>query len=191
MMNTTIDGVRNRNVPSQVGNSGINLTTPITPPVTTNVSSASKSTGVTANIPNASQSTGRVVNSKGRSKGFGRGGVGRGRGNNIAASPAVYTPNNESTRQPHHPKRPRLNGLGCYINEQTGLARAAVIVPPAHFKHAFQPIDLGFKPPELKWKGKNVVITKQLQQEQAQMTMQNRRSAQQSADNVRHSSTAP
>ncbi|EEF28981.1 conserved hypothetical protein [Ricinus communis] len=86
-------------------------------------------------------------------------------------------------------------GLRCYIDEQIGYASgqssSRVIIPPIHFKHVSQSVDLGFKPLGLKWKGKNAVTTRQLQQEQAQMAMQNRRSAQQSVDNVRHSSTTP
>ncbi|XP_059289844.1 uncharacterized protein LOC132043355 [Lycium ferocissimum] len=69
-------------------------------------------------------------------------------------------------------KRPKNAGLGCYINPTTG---RTVINPGSSSERVVRHgtmrdsnavnIDLGFKPPSLKFKGKSVVTTTQLQQQ--------------------------
>ncbi|KAH0726652.1 hypothetical protein KY285_002366 [Solanum tuberosum] len=106
---------------------------------------------------------------RGRGKGMGRGGddtstvtggqkTGRGRGRKGAST---STGGN---------KRPKTVGFGIYTDDISGRqtlnpgTAGERVVTPAVFKCATPTnIDIGYKPRGLKWKGKNVVTTPQLQ----------------------------
>ena len=51
-----------------------------------------------------------------------------------------------------------------FFSFQWGADYSRVIRPPTGLKNAADPVDLGFKPHGLKWKGKNVVTIRQLNQ---------------------------
>ena len=55
--------------------------------------------------------------------------------------------------------------LKFFFSFQWGADYSRVIRPPTGLKNAADPVDLGFKPHGLKWKGKNAITTRQLNQQ--------------------------